>query len=294
MISATDIEEQRATVDALRAKAIRHETAFNDSVSNGSSNAPTMVWHEWGSGPVLVLLHGGFGSWRHWIRNIEFLSSKFRVLAADIPGLGESASLPEPTLPAEIGQIVARGIDNLAGDEPIHIAAFSFGGVVAGQAALRLGAQLKSLTLCGASGMGLKREKMMLVRRTEEMTDTERQEANIENLKRLMLYDHEVFDPLAAFIHIENDRMARLRSRRMSMGDSLAKALEVLGNNKVQLNGIWGEHDITATPWIDDRQKMLASYCSTSHFASIPDAGHWVSYEAPDVFNQTLSEFLQN
>ena len=29
----------------------------------------TMVWRAWGGGVPLVLLHGGFGSWTHWISN---------------------------------------------------------------------------------------------------------------------------------------------------------------------------------------------------------------------------------
>ncbi len=286
-LTARAIESQRAVVNEVRDRGIRHETSF-DSANDDAK----MIWYEWGVGPALVLLHGGFGSWRHWIKNIEFLAKHFRILAADIPGLGESATVPEPTSPAQIGSIVANGIKSLAPNDPVHLAAFSFGGVIAGQTALALADQTTSVTLCGASGMGLKREKMMLVRREETMSDAQRLEANIENLKRLMLYDHEDIDPMAAFIHIENDRMARLRSRRMSMGDSLALALEELGKNKVQLNGIWGEHDITAAPWIDDRRQMLARCCPTSRFSEIPRAGHWVSYEAADIFNETLMDFL--
>jgi len=51
-----------------------------------------MVWRVWGGGPPLVLLHGGTGSWMHWIRNIEELARDFTVVAPDIPGSGESAS----------------------------------------------------------------------------------------------------------------------------------------------------------------------------------------------------------
>jgi len=125
------------------------------------------------------------------------------------------------------------------------------------------------------------------------MTADERLSANIENLKLLMLYNNDAEDPLAAFIHHENDNMARLRSRRMSMGDSLADALITLGKRGVQLNGIWGEHDITAKPWIEDRKAMLVASCPDSRFAEIKDAGHWVSYEAADKFNDTLKAFLK-
>jgi len=284
-LTSSAIEAQRATVDAIAQKAIRHE------IVAGPANTQT-VWHEWGAGPALVLLHGGFGSWRHWIRNVEPLSRDFRVLCVDTPGLGESDTPPDPMDPSALGAIVADALNTIVPENSLHVAAFSFGGVVGGQAALQLGNRIDSFTLCGASGMGLKREKMMLVRREPEMTADERLQANIENLKRLMLYNHDVEDPLAAFIHIENDKMARLRSRRMSMGDSLAQALATLGQRGIQLNGIWGEHDITATPWIEDRKSMLKSCCANSKFAEIQNAGHWVSYEAHKSFNRTLKEFL--
>ena len=37
-----------------------------------------MVWHCWGEGKPIVLLHGGSGSWTHWLRNIEPLAARGR------------------------------------------------------------------------------------------------------------------------------------------------------------------------------------------------------------------------
>ena len=45
---------------------------------------------EAGSGPLIVLCHGGAGSHTHWTRNIDALSAHFRVRALDLPGYGES------------------------------------------------------------------------------------------------------------------------------------------------------------------------------------------------------------
>lgn len=283
LLNTDDIEAQRHTVDAMSKRATVFETPCGDG---------TMVWREWGTGTPLVLFHGGFGSWRHWIKNIETLSARYRVLAPDTPGLGDSALPPQPATPESLGSIVARGLTELCPEDSIDFVAFSFGGVVAGQVALRLGSRVRSLTLCGSGGMGLKRQEMRLIRRTDDMSDAEKFEANISNMKSLMLYDHDNIDPLAAFIHMENDSLARLRSRRMSLGNSLAEALVDIGKHGTVLNGIWGEQDITATPWIDDRRAMLKSLSSDSQFRSIANAGHWVSFEAADTFNRTLLEFL--
>ena len=54
-----------------------------------------MTWRAWNADrrdlPVVVLLHGGFGGWNHWVRNIHTLEKTHRIIAADLPGCGDSA-----------------------------------------------------------------------------------------------------------------------------------------------------------------------------------------------------------
>src|SRR5690348_10991216 len=115
-----------------------------------------MVWRAWGSGSPLVLLHGGYGTWTHWIRNVVPLSRRFRVIAADLPGLGESATPPEPWTAEGLAAIIAEGIRRVVpGDERIHLAGFSFGGVMGGNVAAQLGGKVRAFTVVGSNGMGL-------------------------------------------------------------------------------------------------------------------------------------------
>lgn len=266
------------------------------SLHHSPCNDGKLVWRRWkgshADDQVLVLLHGGFGSWLHWIRNIRVLSEHHVVLAVDLPGLGESAKPAEPITPESLGSIVANGLEQLAPDAVLHFVAFSFGGVVAAETALQLKHRVRSLNLVGASGMGLPRHSLELVRRFKDMSVQQRDAANLENLKRLMIANPDNIDELAAHIHQNNDRMARLKSRKMSFGNSLAQALPILGEHGVQLNGIWGENDVTAAPWIDERRLMLEKSCPNSRFNIIESAGHWVAYEAADKFNQLLLGYL--
>ena len=48
----------------------------------------TVVWHIWGDGDPLLLLHGNHGSWTHWIKNIPFFSERYRVFVPDALGWG--------------------------------------------------------------------------------------------------------------------------------------------------------------------------------------------------------------
>ncbi len=56
-----------------------------------------MAVHRSGRGPDLVLFHGGMGSWKHWIRNVEPLATRFTVHALDHPPYGDSAPVPRET-----------------------------------------------------------------------------------------------------------------------------------------------------------------------------------------------------
>jgi CubicO group peptidase (beta-lactamase class C family) len=51
------------------------------------ARGPSVTWRRFGSGPHLVLLHGGHGSWLHWVRNIEFLARHLHALGAGPAGL---------------------------------------------------------------------------------------------------------------------------------------------------------------------------------------------------------------
>jgi 2-hydroxy-6-oxonona-2,4-dienedioate hydrolase len=149
-------EETKALVIGVAAEAERIETPCGDG---------SLVWRVWGSGPALVLLHGGYGSWTHWIRNVPVLSRAFTVIAPDLPGLGDSATPPEPWTADGLAAIVVAGLDIVLpkGVRP-HMAGFSFGGVIGGVAAAQLGDRLRGFTVVGSNGMGLERSPTPLER----------------------------------------------------------------------------------------------------------------------------------
>ena len=108
----------------IYARARIHRTRLEAAPGGGGS----MAWHEWGDddGPPLVLFHGGFGSWRHWILNVVPLSRHYRVLCADLPGLGESDPLAGEYTADNIAAAALAGIDSLLGaGVPFAITGFS-------------------------------------------------------------------------------------------------------------------------------------------------------------------------
>src|SRR5699024_1978152 len=72
-----------------------------------------MTWRCWGKGPPLILLHGAYGSWTHWLRNIEALATQCCVIAPDMPGFGDSDLPPDDEGTKVIPQILNSGLDEI-------------------------------------------------------------------------------------------------------------------------------------------------------------------------------------
>jgi 2-hydroxy-6-oxonona-2,4-dienedioate hydrolase len=274
-------EEIVAIVDGVAAEAQRIETPCGDGA---------MVWRVWGKGRPLVLLHGGYGSWTHWIRNVLPLARRFTVIAPDLPGLGDSATPPEPHTAEGLAAIIVAGLGGvLPKDEAPHLAGFSFGGVLGGHVAAQLGDRLHALTLVGSNGLGLVRQPTALQRVPAGASAAEALTVHRHNLGTLMIADPAKIDELAIYIQSQNAPRGRVRSRRFSRADTLARALPLV---KARLDGIWGERDATAYPHLDERARVLRSFQPTARFEVIPGAGHWVQYEAANRFNAVLAEIV--
>jgi pimeloyl-ACP methyl ester carboxylesterase len=271
--------ETMAFVDGVAAEAQRIDTPCGDGA---------MVWRVWGSGPPLVLLHGGYGSWTHWIRNVLPLSRAFTVVAPDLPGLGESATPPEPHTAEGLAQIVARGLDIvLPRHERLHLAGFSFGGVLGGHVAAQLGDRVRAFTVVGSNGLGLVRQPTDLQRVPAGASTEAALTVHRHNLGALMIADPGKIDELAVYIQSQNAPRGRVRSRRFSRADTLMRALPLI---KAHLDGIWGGRDATAYPHLDERARTLRAHQPDARFDIIEGAGHWVQYEAADRFNPLLAE----
>jgi pimeloyl-ACP methyl ester carboxylesterase len=276
-------EKTVAIVEGVAAEAQRIETPCGDG---------GMVWRIWGSGPPLVLFHGGYGSWTHWIRNVLVLAREFTVIAPDLPGLGESATPPEPHTAEGLAAILVEGLDIvLPKDVAPHIAGFSFGGVLGGHVAAQLGDRLRALTIVGSNGLGLVRQPTTLERVPAGAPVAEALAIHRHNLGVLMIADPSKIDELAVYIQSQNAPRGRVRSRRFSRTDTLARALPLV---KARLDGIWGERDATARSHLEERARVVRSFQPDARFEVIPGAGHWAQYEAADRFNQVLAEIARS
>lgn len=255
------------------------------------SGPGNMIWHVWGKGRPLVLLHGGFGSWLHWIRSIPVLASRFTVFAATLPGFGDSDNLPEPQTVENLAAIVSTGIDQvLPSEEQFHMLGFSFGGIVGGIVAALQGERLLSHTFSGSGGMGLTRNSMEPLKNWRRAkTEEARLQAHSRNLEILMISNPLKVDALAVYIQNWNTPRCRVRTYKYRHLDILRESLYKV---KGRLMGLYGSRDAIVGGHMHERVNYLSSIQSDLVFREIEGAGHWACYEAADAFNKTYFEML--
>jgi pimeloyl-ACP methyl ester carboxylesterase len=104
-----------------------------------------------GTGPTLVLVHGLGSEWHAWAPVLARLRRERDVIALDLPGFGQSPSLPTDTAPTAtaLAEAVAAFLDAL-GIARAHLAGNSLGGWVALELARRNRA--RSATLISPGG----------------------------------------------------------------------------------------------------------------------------------------------
>jgi pimeloyl-ACP methyl ester carboxylesterase len=238
---------------------------------------------------VLVLFHGGAGSWRHWAHNIDVLSREYRLLVPDLPGLGESAFPPTGDDAMAVARIVAHGIDVVLGETARYdVAGFSFGGTMSTCIGAIHGARVRSVTIIGSSGVGPSGSAVELLK-VRHLAGEERVATHRINLNRLMIADPAKIDDLALAIQEWNTRHSRLKTPTLSRSGALPNALRQVVS---PVNGIWGERDAPANPRAPQRVAALRGLRPDADVRMIAGAGHWVAYEAPEQFNAMLLEML--
>lgn len=258
------------------------------------SDTDAVTWRIWGQGRPVILLHGDFGSWMHFVRNIEALEGRFRVHVPDMPGYGDSATPQPPCEPPEIARPLALGIREILGRTvTFDIVGFSYGGIVAGHLAVMLPEQVTRLILSGPGGFGIRsasKDHIALRSLRKGMTATEIDQVHQHNLGQLMIADPSKVDVLAVRIHRENISRARVRCGTIPDTDSLLQALRHV---KARLAGIWGERDAFGDREHREKQKqLLLGFDPATDFRVVPGAGHWLFFECPETANRWLVEML--
>lgn len=243
----------------------------------------------WGqSGPKLVLLHGGYGSWMHFLKNVEELSKNFQVIVPDMPGFGESEPLPKVPNLDEYAQTLVDALSSLTNGCNYNIIGFSFGSAIGSHMIKFAGDSVNRLTLVGynrTGNMPFKRPKMLSWRaaKTEEELNT----AQRHNLSVMMIHKQEKIDDMAINLQTLNTKGAKVRSLEIVASHDLPNRIL---NISQPIDIIWGEFDVTLINGIDDAQNRMKELIPDVKFHIIQNSGHWIQFEEYEKFNSTIEK----
>ena len=104
---------------------------------------------ERGEGPVVLLIHGLAGDLSAWTAQLDALSDRYRVIAFDNRGAGQSTQVDEPESTEAMAGDSLELLDQL-GVESAQVVGRSMGGAIAQHMALEAPDRIDSLVLCAS------------------------------------------------------------------------------------------------------------------------------------------------
>ncbi|WP_415972258.1 alpha/beta fold hydrolase [Rhodococcus sp. 077-4] len=106
-----------------------------------------------GQGPVVVLIHGLMGTLHDWDPQIAGLADRFRIIAVDLPGHGESDKIPgDYSLSAHAATV--RDLLTALDIDTVTVVGHSYGGGVAMQMLYLFPQMVDGICLVASGGLG--------------------------------------------------------------------------------------------------------------------------------------------
>lgn len=245
-----------------------------------------IAWKKFGDGPLLVLLHGGHGSWLHWVRNIDALARGHSVLLVDMPGFGDSDDARDNTIEALVEPLLGT-LAHLIGQARFDLAGFSFGGLVATHLAAAC-TRVRSLFLLAPAGHGTKRRDKAKLQRWQAATSRDQLLRMLQdNLAAHMFHEPAQIDAMALQAHAWSCARTRYNSRIVALRGGLLPLLQSLDIPSLAL---WGCHDVTADP--QTLSPAVAALRPGIATRLLQLSGHWAQYEAAPAVDEIVAQWL--
>lgn len=252
-----------------------------------------LVAREAGDGPVLILLHGLFGSSRNWVSVQKQLAANYHVVSVDLRNHGASAWSEQMDYDV-MAEDVVRFIED-RGYDPVSVLGHSMGGKVAMTLALRRPELLNNLIVADIAPV---------------------------------VYQPHYADYIDAMLALDLTRLERRGDADRALAPTIASAgvRAFLLQNLVQTNGEWswrinlpvlascltalGEFPVAGEgkQWagrvmfirggnsqyiLPAHAEQIKRFFPNASQQTIANAGHWLHAEQPAQFITLVNQFLQ-
>lgn len=254
-------------------------------------------------GPLAVLVHGWSSSSYTWKAVLGQLSRRYRCLAVDLPGFGQSPPPSQPPTIAGYADLVAQIIEQNS-DRAALVLGHSMGGQIVATLALRHAPLVERMVLLNPAISGRLSTRVNLLLAPHVLVERlPFMEWTISMLAKTPLdYTDYLLKPSSfaerAQVSEEDYQHIRADARRRGQGQVRAACFQamrdgdlrgLLGKIETPAMVLWGAED-NIVPLRD--AGVVAAEWPTADLRIIPNAGHWPQFEQPDITLRHIAHFL--
>jgi 3-oxoadipate enol-lactonase len=246
-----------------------------------------------GQGPTVLFSHGLLYSRRMWDAQIAALRGRYRCLAYDHRGQGESA---KPATGLDMDNLAedAAGLVESLGIPPVHFVGLSMGGFVGMRLAARRPELVRSLALLDTSAGPEPAKNLPRYRRLEWVARWIGMRPVVGQVQAIMHGASARSDPArAADLRAWREHLLALDRRAMPRAVEgvlqRESALSLLSRIRCPTLVLVGEEDTATVP---ARSAEIAAGVAGARLVRIPRAGHMSPIDAPEAVTAALRTFL--
>jgi pimeloyl-ACP methyl ester carboxylesterase/putative sterol carrier protein len=254
-----------------------------------------------GRGQPVLLLHGLGANKLSWLPLLGPLAERYRVIAMDLPGHGESTKRRGDYTPAHFGAVVRQALDEL-GVERVALIGNSLGGRIALEVSATAPDRVAALVLMGPALAGL---PFPFIAKFLHVIPTEIGAVPLPMRRRMVartirslfavperLPDNAYEAGADEFIRVYRSGRARtalLSSVRGLVRDRPGAFWERVRENRAPTLVLWGEEDRLVPIRLGQR---LAEEMPACRLEVLPGVGHVPQFEVPEVTADMVRDFL--
>lgn len=238
--------------------------------------------------PLLVLVHGVGLALEAWTPQLESLSTRYRVLALDMPGHGSSANLPSTAGLSEYVQWLAEVLDGL-GERAVSVAGHSMGALISlGLAVERPDLVKRVALLNGVYRRDAAASQAVLARAQQISAGDTDPTAPLSRWFEPAEHSGSAYQITAALLQQAQATGYATAYRAFAGGDSVYA--DRLHEVSCPLMALTGDGDPNSTP-----EMAAAIAAGVSHGKAVVIAGHrhMLNLTAPDAVNAALHQWME-
>ena len=245
------------------------------------------IWYRdtGGSGATVVFVHAATGSSQVWEHQLPaFTAAGYRVVTYDRRGFGRSVIDPSGVQPGT-GPDDLLALINRLGIDRFHLVGTAAGGGIALDFALSFPQRLRSLVVANAIGGVQDAEYLELGQRIRPP-----QFDALPPDFRELGPSYRAANPTGTQRWLELEHASRPQGSRSAQTSRNRITFALLEEMKVPTLLLTGDADLYAPPAV---LRLFAARIRNSESIIVPEAGHSVYWEQPDIFNRSVLQFIR-